>query len=127
MTQRALIIDDSSTVRSIIAKMLHSWGISSTQAENGQEAYTRLEKEANFTIAFVDWNMPVMDGLEFVRSVRAEQRYEALKLVMVTTETEMPRLCAALEAGADEYLMKPFTKEAFREKLALLGVPGLPD
>jgi len=70
----------------------------------------------------VDWNMPEMDGLAFVRAVRAEPRYAGLRLMMVTTENELPRLTSALEAGADEYVMKPFTREVIREKLGLLGV-----
>jgi len=118
----ALIIDDSSTVRSIIAKMLTSWGIANVQAENGAEALEKLESNPGIDLAFVDWNMPLMNGIQFVRSVRSQDKYKALKLVMVTTETEMPQVATALEAGIDEYIMKPFTKEIFQEKLALLGV-----
>lgn len=119
---KALIIDDSSTVRSIIAKMLKSWGIENVQAENGLEAISTLESNTDVCIAFVDWNMPVMNGLQFVTHVRGDKKFVDLKLVMVTTETELPRICAALEAGVDEYIMKPFTRDAFLEKLSLLGI-----
>lgn len=122
--EKALIIDDSSTVRSIIAKMLNSMGITSTQAGNGEEALTSLTNTPDVTIAFVDWNMPIMSGIQFIRLVRANPKYHSLKLVMVTTETEMPQVATALEAGVDEYIMKPFTKEVFQEKLALLGIVG---
>ncbi len=124
---KALIIDDSSTVRSIIAKMLRSWGIENVQAENGKEAFDTLTSEPDIGIAFVDWNMPVMSGIQFVRLVRADTRYQDVKLLMVTTETEMPQVSTALEAGVDEYIMKPFTKEMFLEKLKMIGVNALPN
>jgi len=119
---KALIVDDSSTVPPIIAKMLTSFGIDNVQAGNGQEAYNTLEKTLGVTIAFVDWNMPVMSGIQLVRMVRADAKFQTMKIVMVTTETEMQQVTTALEAGVDEYIMKPFTKEIFREKLELLGI-----
>jgi two-component system chemotaxis response regulator CheY len=70
----------------------------------------------------VDWNMPVMNGYEFVKAVRSFERFDAIPLMMVTTETEMDRVLAALEAGANEYVMKPFTKEMILDKLAILGL-----
>lgn len=120
--QKALIVDDSSTVRSVIARMLNSWGIESVQAANGQEGYTSLDSNPDVTIAFVDWNMPIMNGIQLVQKIRSESKYQSVKIVMVTTETEMDQVMKALETGADEYIMKPFTKEIFREKLALLGI-----
>lgn len=122
---KALIIDDSSTVRSIIAKMLKEWGIENVQAENGEVAFSTLKQNPDVTIAFVDWNMPVMSGIQFVKLVRAEEKYNPVKLVMVTTETEMPQISTALEAGVDEYIMKPFTKEIFKDKLSILGIQDL--
>lgn len=119
---KALVVDDSSTVRSIITKMLASWGISAVQAGNGREAYASLENNADVDIAFVDWNMPVMNGIQLVQLIRSEEKYQGMKIVMVTTETEMPQIIRALEEGVNEYIMKPFTKEIFQEKLALLGV-----
>ncbi|MEQ1502432.1 MAG: response regulator, partial [Myxococcota bacterium] len=73
-------------------------------------------------IALVDWNMPVMNGLELIRAIRAIRRYDEMPLLMVTTETETTQIARALAAGADEYAMKPFTREALASKLALLGV-----
>lgn len=120
---KALVVDDSSTVRSIITKMLTAWGIPSVQAGNGQEALTVLNQNKDVNLALVDWNMPVMNGIEFVRQARQNKDFHAMKIVMVTTETEMTQVVAALEAGVDEYIMKPFTKEIFEEKLMMIGIP----
>jgi len=120
--KRALIIDDSGTVRSIIAKMLRSMGIESIQAKDGQEAYSTLTENPDVLVAFVDWNMPIMNGLQFVHLVREQSGFQSLKLVMVTTETEIEQVTKALDAGADEYIMKPFTQEIFRDKLELIGI-----
>lgn len=119
---KALVVDDSSTVRSIITKMLLDWGIESVQAGNGQEALNMLEQNKDVSIALVDWNMPVMSGIEFVRHARENGEYKGIKIVMVTTETEMHQVVKALEAGVDEYIMKPFTKEIFEEKLTMVGI-----
>ena len=72
-------------------------------------------------LVLVDWNMPEMDGITFVRAVRADDGYRALPLMMVTTNTERAQVSDALEAGANEYIMKPFTAEMIREKLEILG------
>jgi two-component system chemotaxis response regulator CheY len=92
------------------------------EAENGQEALARLRDciDAPFALALVDWNMPVMDGLSFVQAARAEG-FSALPIIMITTESSIEYMTRAIEAGANEYLMKPFTKESLRDKLALLG------
>lgn len=119
---KALVIDDSSTVRTIISKMLSSFGIESIHAGDGQEAFSLLEKSTDIEIAFVDWNMPVMNGLQFVKKVNSDSKYKDVKLVMVTTETELSQITTALECGVHEYIMKPFTPDAFKEKLALLGI-----
>lgn len=120
--KKALVIDDSSTVRSIVAKMLSGLGIASAQACNGQEALTVLEQNSDVTLALVDWNMPIMSGIEFVRRIRKEEKYNSVKIIMATTETEMHQVQLALEAGVDEYIMKPFTREIFEEKLSMVGV-----
>jgi len=118
----ALIIDDSRTTRAIIARLLKGLGYQTSEAADGGAALAHLATQAVPEIVFVDWNMPEMTGLEFVQSVRKEARYEAMQIVMVTSENEMANVTAALEAGANEYLMKPFTREALEEKIALLGV-----
>ncbi len=76
---------------------------------------------ASLRLILVDWNMPEMTGLEFVRAVRARPEFRPVRLLMVTTETEIEQMARALAAGADEYLMKPFTADALKDKLELLG------
>lgn len=119
---RALVIDDSKPIRSILGKFLKELGFDITEAVNGKNALDELDRLGPPDLALVDWNMPEMNGLDFVRSVRANQRYDQVPLMMVTTETDMERVAAALEAGANEYVMKPFTKDVILDKLQLLGM-----
>jgi two-component system, chemotaxis family, chemotaxis protein CheY len=118
---RALIVDDSRYVRGYLRGLLQEQGIDCEEAGNGQEGMDLLDTGSKFDLAFVDWNMPVMNGLEMLKRLRAGDDGE-LKVVMVTTEGEKDNILRALAAGADEYLMKPFDREALSEKLALLGV-----
>ena len=119
---RAIVIDDSRTMRLILGRMLKEVGFQISEAGHGREGMERLEAEAKPDLVLVDWNMPEMNGIEFVRAVRADRRWDDVKLMMVTTETEMSQMQAALEAGANEYVMKPFTKEIILEKLNILGL-----
>ena len=119
---RALVIDDSRTMRKILGRILQPMGFEIAEAGDGREGFERLQQAGNIDIVLVDWNMPEMDGLAFVRAVRADSTYEAVRLMMVTTESDLSRVAAALEAGADEYVMKPFTEAVIREKLVLLGL-----
>ncbi|HEV7403920.1 MAG TPA: response regulator [Chthoniobacteraceae bacterium] len=118
----ALIVDDSRTTRAIIARLLQGLGYTTSEAPDGAAALRLLEAQGAPEMAFVDWNMPEMTGLEFVQSVRKEARYDGMQIVMVTSENDMAFVTQALTAGANEYLMKPFTKEALEEKIALLGL-----
>ena len=119
---KALVVDDSKAMRSILRRILKDLGFEVFEAANGQEGLERLAKAGAPDLALVDWNMPEMNGLEFVRAVRSDPAYNNLRLMMVTTETETERVAAALEAGANEYIMKPFPKDALIEKLAMLGI-----
>ena len=94
------------------------------EAGDGDQGLQRLREGALPDLAVVDWNMPVMNGIEFVSAVRRLPALDALRVLMVTSETEVERVAGALHAGANEYLMKPFTAEALAEKLALLGLAG---
>lgn len=118
----ALVIDDSRAMRMILKQILQEMGFQVSEAGNGREALDRLRQMEKADIALVDWNMPEMNGFEFVCAVRAEAAYNDVRLMMVTTESEMSQMVKALEAGANEYVMKPFTKEVIREKLAILGI-----
>ena len=120
----ALIVDDSTTIRLILRAYLKKLGFDVTEAVNGRDALDRLKDIPKADLVLVDWNMPEMDGLSFVRAVRADRDYAALPMMMVTTNTERSQVSVALEAGANEYIMKPFTAEMIREKLELLGFSG---
>jgi two-component system chemotaxis response regulator CheY len=119
---RVLVVEDSRAMRAIIGKILKEVGFEITEAAHGREALERLHQVGKPDLALVDWNMPEMTGLEFVKAVRAEPAYSDLPLMIVTTESEMGAMVTALEAGANEYVMKPFTKEVILEKLAILGI-----
>jgi two-component system chemotaxis response regulator CheY len=117
----ALIVDDSRVLRRLLGGMLREIGFEVVEAANGSEGLDQLERGATPDVALVDWNMPVMNGLQFVQSVRANSRFAGLPIMMVTSETELDRVQTAIEAGANEYVMKPFGKEVIAEKLQLLG------
>ena len=119
---RALVIDDSRAMRRIIKSMLMESGFEVTEAENGQDGLARLAELGSVDLALVDWNMPVMNGYEFVQAVRKDRLHDGMRLMMVTTETGAEEMTLALEAGADEYVMKPFTKDAIIEKIRMLGL-----
>lgn len=118
---RALVVDDSSAMRSILKMVLAQAGFEVAEAKNGKDALWALENIGCGDIALVDWNMPEMGGLEFVRAVRADDRYGTMKIMMVTTETDLGQVREALDCGADEYVMKPFTRDSILAKLSLLG------
>jgi two-component system chemotaxis response regulator CheY len=118
---RALIVDDSRFVRGFLRGLLIEHGIDCEEAADGQAGIDRLHAGMPFDIALVDWNMPVMNGLEMLKQMRADG-YGEVKVMMVTTEAENDFILRALDAGADEYLMKPFDEEALTEKLAMLGL-----
>ena len=122
---RALVIDDSRAMRAILRKLLSEAGFEVIEAEHGREALERLEHESCPDVALVDWNLPEMNGVEFVEAVRSTSAYESMRLIMVTTEIEREQMAKALDAGADEYVMKPFSKETLLDKLALVGL-GVP-
>ena len=119
---RALIVDDSRATRSVIKKILIEVGFEVFEAAHGVEALQRLKDLGQPDVLLVDWNMPEMNGYDLVCAVRGDHQYDKVPLMMVTSETEMSQMARALEAGANEYVMKPFTKEAISDKLALLGL-----
>lgn len=121
VAMRALVVDDSKALRMLMRNILKGLGFEIFEAGHGKEALDRLAAIGNVDLALVDWNMPEMNGLDFVKAVRSDVTRDDIKIIMVTTETEMPRMVAALEAGANEYLMKPFTRDALVEKLSMVG------
>jgi two-component system chemotaxis response regulator CheY len=119
---RALVIDDSRAMRRIVAGILAGIGYETAEAADGRQALDLLEAGETFDLACIDWNMPVMNGLDFVVAVRANRAWRDMTMMMVTTESEHGQIVRALAAGAHEYLIKPFTPEAFTDKLDLLGL-----
>jgi two-component system, chemotaxis family, chemotaxis protein CheY len=119
---RALVIDDSRAMRRIVGSILEDFGYEVRPAGHGREALDVLEEGYVPDLACVDWNMPVMDGLQFVSAVRSNPAYRSVTLMMVTTESETSQIVRALAAGAHEYMIKPFTADGMRDKLALLGM-----
>ena len=119
---RALVIDDSRAMRRIVTGILEGLGYEVRDAGNGREGLDVLDEGWLPDLATVDWNMPVMDGLQFVSAVRSNPAWRSLTLMMVTSESEHTQIVRALAAGAHEYVIKPFTADAIRDKLALLGL-----
>ncbi len=118
--KKAMVIDDSRAIRMILGRILSNLGYEVHPAGNGREALGVLSREADgMCLALVDWNMPEVTGIEFVRAVRAVSAFRHVVLIMVTTETETEQMQSALEAGADEYIMKPFTEDMILEKIRL--------
>lgn len=118
----ALIVDDSRAMRSLLNRILVRHGFRVSEACTGVEGIASLTEHDDISIVLVDWNMPEMNGYEFVKHVRSYKRHDDIWLMMVTTETEMARVVKAMAAGANEYVMKPFTEEIIVEKLRLLGL-----
>ncbi len=119
---RALVIDDSRAMRRIVGSILAGFGYEVRDAGNGREGLDVLNEGWVPDLATVDWNMPVMDGLQFVAAVRSNPAWRSITLMMVTSESEHTQIVRALAAGAHEYVIKPFTADAMRDKLALLGL-----
>jgi two-component system chemotaxis response regulator CheY len=122
----ALVVDDARVIRILLAHRLNELGYEVIEAGNGQEALEKLSQAPSVQLALIDWNMPVMSGIECLKAIRSDFRFQALPVVMVTNETEMDHIVTALEAGATDYIMKPFTPEVISEKLVLLGLIDAP-
>ncbi len=119
---KAMVIDDSRAIRLILRRTLEKLGYEVLEARHGKEAVAELEQDPEVSLMLVDWNMPEMNGLELVKYLRAQPGFSRVTLMMVTTETEIEQIVTALEAGANEYVMKPFTEDIIADKLRLLGV-----
>jgi two-component system chemotaxis response regulator CheY len=121
-----MVIDDSRAMRLILRRIVSGLNFDVVEAGNGREALDRLaELDSVPELALIDWNMPEMNGLEFVTAVRADKKFRGMTLMMVTTESEHGQIVRALAAGAHEYVIKPFTPDAIVDKLVMLGL--IPD
>ena len=115
---KLLVVDDSSTMRRIIKNTLQRLGFNDVlEAEHGVEAWQIMERTPDINVLITDWNMPEMNGLDLVRKVRAEKKYESMPIIMVTTEGGKAEVITALKAGVNNYIVKPFTAYVLREKL----------
>lgn len=122
---KMLIVDDSKAMRTFLQHIATELSFKTEEAEDGRDGLHKLirnDPAEPFQVALVDWDMPNMTGLELVQTLRRNRDFDAVKLMMVTTQNTVERVQAALEAGADDFLMKPVTKEALEEKLQILGV-----
>jgi two-component system, chemotaxis family, chemotaxis protein CheY len=119
---RVLIIDDSAAMRRMLAAYVGELQADSVQAVDGQEAIELLDAQGPFDVALVDWDMPRINGIQFLLHVRGSSKYRHMKLVMVTAHVNFEDLQQALECGADDYIMKPVTVDMITDKLRMLGL-----
>lgn len=117
-----LIVDDSKFMRSFIRAQTEKLSFQTEQAADGVEALEKLNGSAPFDIVLIDWDMPVMDGIELLKVVRERREYDSMKVLMVTARTGQAEVVEALAKGADEYLMKPITPAMLTDKLRLVGL-----
>jgi two-component system chemotaxis response regulator CheY len=108
-------------MRTILGGVLRGLGFEVLEASNGAEGLARLDGAAKPDLVLVDWNMPEMNGLEFVKAARGRPEFGTVRIMMVTTENDVNRMHEALQNGADEYVMKPFTRDILVNKLEFLG------
>ena len=122
---RALVVDDSRFIRDYLHSLFTQRGVHCVEAANGDEGLACLLNLGPFTFALVDWNMPGMSGLEMLQAARTDRALDQTRLIMMTTEAENDHIEAALAAGADEYMVKPFDEEGLFDKLRMAGIDGL--
>lgn len=121
---KILTVDDSMTARLIVKGAFASEGHTILEAPDGAVALTVLEAQAPVDVVILDWNMPVMNGLECLKAIRANPAFKSVKVVMCTTEAEKSQVVTALKAGANGYLLKPVTKETLQTQVAkMCGAP----
>ncbi|GAB4358090.1 MAG: response regulator [Immundisolibacter sp.] len=121
---QALVIDDSRVMRKLLRTLLGQLGFDVAEAGDGVQGLAHIEAGPLPDVLLVDWNMPEMNGVDMIRAVRGRRDWDALRILMVSSETSPDQVSEALQAGADEYLMKPFTADSLQAKLEMLGLAG---
>ena len=117
---KVLVVDDFATMRKVVRNMLRQMGIDNvSEAENGDEGF-RMAKAGEFGLIVSDWNMPIMTGLQFLKAVRADENTKTTPFLMVTAEALKENIIQAIQAGASNYIVKPFTPQVFEEKLSAI-------
>jgi two-component system chemotaxis response regulator CheY len=119
---KALIIDDSRTMRRLLAAYVANYSIEVVEAEDGLNALEKLQEIEVPDLALVDWDMPRMCGLDFIKAVRADPNYAEMKILMISSHNTIEDVGQALAAGATDFLMKPMTEEMLHDKLQMIGV-----
>ena len=114
---KVLVVDDSAIMRKVISQILEMLGHDSVPASNGIDAFDRLKEHEDVRLILLDWNMPEMNGIEFLREIKGRQRLSEIPVIMLTTESERRKMIEAIEAGAKHYLTKPFEPETLATKI----------
>jgi len=123
MIKKTLIVDDAKVVRISLGRIMKALGFEVLEAVNGAQAQEQMQAHDDISVVLLDWNMPVMNGYDFLVALRSDAKHiTEPRVIMVTTETSMPSMLKALAAGADEYIMKPFDKEMVMDKLDIVGI-----
>ncbi len=119
---KVLVVDDSQAMRNIIKSGLKKMGVFDeiVEAENGKVALEKLKEQGPFDLVLLDWYMPEMEGYDCLVKIRENANWNDVKVMMVTTENQQENIIRAVMAGANEYLMKPFTPEMLQEKISML-------
>lgn len=117
---KLLIVDDSRTMRGLLTAYARPLGFEIFEAEDGRHALEQIARHQPFDVILIDWDMPVLNGLELLEILRANPTYDSTKLMMVTAQSSMTSVVVAMEKGADDYLMKPLTEEMLADKLRVL-------
>lgn len=121
---KVLIVDDSGPVRNILKRMFQEMAHKTLEAADGREALAQLQANPGIGLIMLDWNMPTMDGMQLLEALQTDRSIQKPTVILVSTENQMEKILHALSKGANEYIMKPFTKEILEEKLAVLGIKG---
>jgi two-component system chemotaxis response regulator CheY len=116
-----LIVDDSNVTRKLIRKIVTGFNFDVDEAENGIVALEKCRASPP-NLVLLDWNMPDMNGLEFLKQLRSDPSFSQIKIIMCTTENEIEKIQEALESGADEFIMKPFDADLIKDKLLQTGI-----
>jgi two-component system chemotaxis response regulator CheY len=121
LMKTCLVVDDSKVIRKVARHILETLDFSVSEAGDGQEALDACRQDAP-DVVLLDWNMPVMSGIEFLRALGQEEFTRRPKVIFCTTENGIAHIRAAIDAGADEYVMKPFDRETLESKFQLVGI-----
>jgi len=119
--KHCLVVDDSSVIRKVARCILEEMSFRTTEAENGQEALNQCQAEMPDAV-LLDWNMPVMDGIDFLLALRKESNGDTPKVIFCTTENDAEHITRAITAGANEYIMKPFDRDIIEAKFQEVGL-----